>query len=189
MEAKKLDTGMNFSFRNWLEEYSAQSEMSPPPGHDGPGLICFDFDKTLTTAMPKGGRLLSTANPNEEMINKLREHKRKGNYCIIVTGRGVDVDAKETGESVSVYKAIKDWGISNDIDEVILTGGAGFNDLEDKAPKILSTMRRYKTNWGILYDDNKKNVATVNMHPRWHDVSLRGILVTPKKEAGFTPAV
>lgn len=116
-------------FKHWLEEliiegvlhrdnegnpvvfdlHFPDGEKNPPvcrrTGHvfTGKGLICFDFDQTLTTAWfgnpknPHDQSSHSTANPNTEMLKKMRDHKNAGNKVIIVTARG-EKEGQLTGD-------------------------------------------------------------------------------------------
>lgn len=70
----------------------------------GKGLICFDFDQTLTTAWfghpknPNDRGSHSTKNPNAKMLNKMKEHKTAGNKVVIVTARG-EKEGQLTGDA------------------------------------------------------------------------------------------
>lgn len=92
-----------------LDLYFPNGETNPPvcrqsgKSFSGKGLICFDFDQTLTTAWfghpnnPKDMGSHSTANPNEKMLAKMKEHKSAGNKTIIVTARG-EKEGQLTGD-------------------------------------------------------------------------------------------
>ncbi len=60
----------------------------------GKGLICFDFDQTLTTAIyghpqnPADHGTHSTNKPNPKMMMKVEQHRNAGNLITIVTARG-----------------------------------------------------------------------------------------------------
>lgn len=93
-----------------LDLHFPNGEFNPPVCRntgiqfDGKGLICFDFDQTLTTAwyghpnIPSDKGSHSTSNPNSAMLAKMEQHKRAGNKVIIVTARG-EREGQLTGDT------------------------------------------------------------------------------------------
>jgi len=80
-------------------------EFSPPVDtvsgrqYEGKGLICFDFDQTITGAHakdvndpPTTQARGSTPEINPEIMAKLQQHKKAGNIVHILTARGVEED-------------------------------------------------------------------------------------------------
>lgn len=161
-------------FKNWLSNND----------FTGSGLVCFDFDKTLTLGKRYGSWVSSTPDPNVEMLNLARKYKQEGNKVIIVTSRSVNND-KYTGleqyPSISAVDAIKKWGMEDVFDDIIFTGAVSQNAdrAESKSPKILFLMKKYKLNWAVLYDDTKKNVDELNKLGS-QGFPVKGILVNPK---------
>jgi hypothetical protein len=94
-----------------LDLYFPNGELNPPVCRhtgihfQGRGLICFDFDQTLTTAYfghpknPADKASHSTANPNPVMLRKMEQHKHAGNKVVIVTARG-EKEGQLTGSPV-----------------------------------------------------------------------------------------
>lgn len=94
-----------------LDLYFPNGELNPPVCRrtgihfQGRGLICFDFDQTLTTAYfghpknPADKASHSTANPNPVMLKKMEQHKHAGNKVVIVTARG-EKEGQLTGSPV-----------------------------------------------------------------------------------------
>lgn len=92
-----------------LDLYFPNGEFAPPVCRktgiqfQGKGLICFDFDQTLTTAYfghphnPADRASHSTANPNPAVLSIMEKHKQAGNKVIIVTARG-EKEGQLTGD-------------------------------------------------------------------------------------------
>lgn len=124
---------LNFRFAEWLERQEVllfeaiiqknesgrpvqldlvfpNGETNPPVCRntgiqfDGRGLICFDFDQTLTTAwfghpnLPDDQASHSTPKPNKKMLKIMEQHKAAGNKVIVVTARG-EKEGQMTGSA------------------------------------------------------------------------------------------
>ena len=148
----------------------------------GPGLICWDFDQTLTTAVHFKGSSRSTSKPNWRIIDKVHAATVGGNKNVVVTARG-EQENQLTGDEkhplglIPAQKAITDWGLSHYIDskDVHLLGGAA------KGPMVARFAKQYGMKWGVLYDDHPGNVASVNsMQKQGIPVEGRQIQLSPR---------
>ncbi len=81
-------------------EFSPPVDRNSGKQYQGPGLICFDFDQTITNSFwaepkvpgQKSSSRSSDSEPNPEIAEKLRKHKSMGNAIHVLTARGVEED-------------------------------------------------------------------------------------------------
>jgi hypothetical protein len=174
--------------------------------YKGPGLICFDFDQTLTKAVWYKGGSHSTAVQNPAMLVKMEQHKDAGNQVQIVTARGTKENSlrKDAGHPLGLqptvqydpegrlqgwdYKIAKDpaWGAiprTMKPTDVSLTGGVMQAGSTPKGPHIASLMAKHGHEWAILYDDNPGNVKSAD---KMQDIGIavKGMLVDQIFEPG-----
>ena len=99
----KLELHVKLEFPNG--ELYAPVDVNSGRQYEGKGLVCFDFDQTITGAHardkndpPKTNARGSTPEVNQEINKKMIQHNEVGNIIHILTARGTEEDKLRTDD-------------------------------------------------------------------------------------------